>query len=338
MADTVISVSINGQIVSEGITTNSLKEAENLEVSMEELTFEAKGVKEAEELEAIYAEKLKKKKKKWETEIARMKAEFMYLRPEEENAPDMMINSYSTIGSEMTTSGELDAGFVMERKGSTDVLDGKLMKTMIKEYPSEGRRFRLRFDVKEFDRKTLQVVVESERIIVRATKIEDCFVNDSVGNAKVEKVEKRYVRKILKPREVDPKKVKSTLTSDGILTIESSLPPRTLNLNKQLPYVSPSHSSQDSSKSPSNSPNTPPNAMTSSTISSASTNASTSGVSVIVEPATFEEREGVKYFSMVITIGPHYKPKDIIVQAIKDNRILVQVSLQVIYNIISLLL
>jgi len=35
----------------------------------------------------------------------------------------------------------------------------------------------------------------------------------------------KLVRKIEKPKEVDPTKLKSTLTTDGILVVEASRPP-----------------------------------------------------------------------------------------------------------------
>ena len=35
----------------------------------------------------------------------------------------------------------------------------------------------------------------------------------------------KLIRKIEKPKEVDPTKLKSTLTTDGILVVEASMPP-----------------------------------------------------------------------------------------------------------------
>jgi len=41
-----------------------------------------------------------------------------------------------------------------------------------------------------------------------------------------------YPCKIEKPKEVDHTKLKSTLTTDGVLVVEASMPPATLNLRK----------------------------------------------------------------------------------------------------------
>ena len=47
-----------------------------------------------------------------------------------------------------------------------------------------------------------------------------------------------FVRKVEKPKEVDHTKLKSTLTTDGILVVEAPLPPATLNLRKASPASS----------------------------------------------------------------------------------------------------
>jgi hypothetical protein len=45
-------------------------------------------------------------------------------------------------------------------------------------------------------------------------------------------VEREYERKIEKPKEVDAAKLKSYLTTDGILIVEAPVPPKSLNLRK----------------------------------------------------------------------------------------------------------
>ena len=88
--------------------------------------------------------------------------------------------------------------FVSRRRGSTDILDLRKMKTMFSNsshdigltagtsihHPSnspaalgrgespERRRFRLRFDLSGFDPESVRVLVDSERIVVRASKKE----------------------------------------------------------------------------------------------------------------------------------------------------------------------
>jgi len=87
-----------------------------------------------------------------------------------------------------------------------------------------GRRYKLRFNVAGFDAERLRVVTDGERIIVRAMRTEETHHGLTL--------EREYERKIEKPREVDHTRLKSFLTTDGILIIEAPLPPKSLNLRK----------------------------------------------------------------------------------------------------------
>lgn len=177
-------------------------ETEKLDVSLDDLTFEAKRAQDAQVMETFYAERLKKKQKRWEKEVARMRAEFLRLRPDNDCDVSGGQGQATSSAATTSTSAVTAAGdpYILERKGSTDVLDPALMKTLIKEYKGEGRRFRLRFDVNDFDKKSLQVVVEKDRIVVKATKVGSSQDGDSTSGSS-------YSRKIAKPREVDAKKV-----------------------------------------------------------------------------------------------------------------------------------
>ena len=68
------------------------------------------------------------------------------------------------------------------------------------------------------------MVTDGERIIVRGTRLEE--------SAHGVTTERDYEKKIEKPREVDHTRLKSFLTTDGILIIEAPLPPKSLNLRK----------------------------------------------------------------------------------------------------------
>jgi len=78
--------------------------------------------------------------------------------------------------------------------------------------------------VSGFDPERLRVVTDGERIIVRGTRLEE--------SAHGVTTERDYEKKIEKPREVDHTRLKSFLTTDGILIIEAPLPPKSLNLRK----------------------------------------------------------------------------------------------------------
>ena len=256
------------------------------------LTFENRQTMRIKEMEKRMEDELKKKRQTWEKEVERMRCEFLNLYPSDKRW-----------GSDEL----LDDPLVSKRRGSTDVLDPKKMRTLFLEYPDAGRRYKIRFNVQNFDTKNVSVSTDGDRIIVRATKMEE----DESGN----QVEAEYNRKIEKPKEVDATKLKSFLTSDGILIVEAPLPPHTLNLRK-LSH-SPSHSSQGShasgtscasssrSRSPSNSPRTPQEPKF--------------GV-----PSFYDEESGRRRMSLLVNIGQYFKPKDITVQALHSNRLQVR--------------
>jgi len=75
-----------------------------------------------------------------------------------------------------------------------------------------------------FDPERLRIATDGERIIVRGTRQEE--------NQHGVTAEREYERKIEKPKEVDHTRLKSFLTTDGILIIEAPLPPKSLNLRK----------------------------------------------------------------------------------------------------------
>lgn len=79
-----------------------------------------------------------------------------------------------------------------------------------------GRLFCMSFDVKDYDAEDISVTVEDQTMIVRAT-----HRSEKDGAVSV----KEFSRKIKIPPEVDPEKLTSTLSSDGILTVEAPVPP-----------------------------------------------------------------------------------------------------------------
>lgn len=250
------------------------------------LTFQGRQAMRLKEMEKRIEEEVRKKKKDWEREVEKMREEFLHLYPSERQW-----------GSEELLNDPL----VCKRRGSTDILDAKKMKTLFLEYPDTGRRYKIRFDVSGFDPKNVKVSTDGERIVVKATRMEDI---DGSGKKSL----REYNRKIERPKEVDSSKLKSFLTCDGVLIVEAPLPPRSLSLRK-LSH-SPSHSSQGShassrSRSPSNSPRTP------------------SSMPKVGVP-TFQDINGERRLCLILEIGNTFKPKDITVQIIKENRIQVK--------------
>jgi len=145
---------------------------------------------------------------------------------------------------------------VIKRRGSTDILNPRRMKTMITSSPEDcEKKFRLRFDLNGFDHKSVRVSADSDRITVRALKLDDPIgggemvqkdlgtetvvassanggatagaagvgTTSSSSGSSFSSAAKEYCRKIEKPRDVDHNKLKSRISSDGILLIQASL-------------------------------------------------------------------------------------------------------------------
>lgn len=101
--------------------------------------------------------------------------------------------------------------------GSRETLDEETAKSLYVNQPqSEGRLFCMSFDVKDFEAEDISVTVEDDTLIVQAKRR-----TEKDGAVSV----KEFNRKIKLPKDVDPEKLISTMTSDGILTIEAQVPP-----------------------------------------------------------------------------------------------------------------
>ena len=235
------------------------------------------------EMERRMEDEMRKKKKDWEREVEKMKEEFLKLYPSDKEW-----------GSEELISDPL----VYRRRGSTDILDKRKMKTLFMEYPDTGRRYKIRFDVSEYDQETISVSADSDVIHVKASRKEEDTENKVFM--------REYSRKIEKPKEIDPDKLKCYLTRDDILIIEAPLPPHSLNLRKTT--ASPSHSSISTSstrsRSPSNSPHTPSGTRYGSPF--------------------FTGKNCERRMNLILDIGKCFSPKDVSVQVLKENRIIIK--------------
>lgn len=102
--------------------------------------------------------------------------------------------------------------------GSRETLDEETAKGLYVDRPQsgEGRLFCMSFDVKDFEAEDISVTVEDDTLIVQAKRR-----TEKEGAVSV----KEFNRKIKLPKDVDPEKLVSTMTSDGILTIEAQVPP-----------------------------------------------------------------------------------------------------------------
>ena len=252
-------------------------------IKRDDLTFSELQKRRLKDMEKKMEDEMRRKKKEWEREVEKMRDEFLKLYPSDKEW-----------GSEELISDPL----VYRRKGSIDVLDKRKMKTLFMEYPDSGRRYKIRFDVSDYEPESVEVTADSDIIKVTAIR---CMEVDG------KTVRKEYSRKLERPSKVDPEKLKSYLTKDGILIVEAPLPPHSLNLRKAS--ASPSHSSISTSstrsRSPSNSPHTP------------------SGIPKIGIPI-FTGKNGERRMHLILDIGKVFGPKDTSVHALKENRIIIK--------------
>ena len=183
-----------------------------------------------------------------------------------------------------------------------------------------GRRYKLRFNVFGFDPERLRVVTDGERIIVRGTKLEESHHGVTT--------EREYEKKIEKPKEVDHTRLKSFLTTDGILIIEAPLPPKSLNLRKaNHANSSPQRSSHGGSSTSLRSASPASVAVvapTGSAVVASTSNGAPSAPSPTRErycvPVFFDDN-GRRKMSLSVDIGLAFAAKEITVMIIKENRI-----------------
>ena len=121
------------------------------------LTFDVRQAQRLKDMEKRITDETKRKKKEWEQNVEKMREEFLCLLPKD------------GIRSEEEDTGDK---LVVKRRGSTDVLDNKAMKTLLMDYPDSGRRYKLRFNVVGFDPDNIKVTTNGERIIVTGIRSE----------------------------------------------------------------------------------------------------------------------------------------------------------------------
>lgn len=284
----------SGKRMTKSMATNGGTDDEGIVsvVTDEENSFLDKQKKRLREIEKKLEEEAFKRKREWEKEVERMRREFLTLYP---------------VDKTWDTGEGSDDPLVARRRGSVDILDTKKMKTLFSDSPYHGYKFRLRFDVKNYEIDTLKVNLEGDAICVRAVRKEE--------QEDGEVIQKEYYRKIEKPVEVDSDKLHCCLTKDKVLIVESSLPPNTLNFKRSNKPGSPSHfcssaPSSSHSQSPSNSPHTP-----------------SSGISVALnKPGVpiFGGLPNERRMNLVVDIGKYFKPKEITCQVLASNRIMIR--------------
>lgn len=283
------------------------------------LTFGARQEARLKEMEKKVDEELRKKRRDWNRDVARMREEVIQLLPVER--------------SKDSDEATLEP-FIARRRGSTDCLDVRKMRTLFLEYPDGGRRCKLRFDVSGFDDDAIVVTTDGERIIVRAT-------TTPTGD---DGPRHEFVRKIEKPKEVDHTKLKSTLTTDGMLVVEASMPPATLNIRKsagpgsQSPASSRSSTNQNGAAGGGGGGSTAslPRSKSSSRVGSPAPPAPSICPRELLGVPVIRDLDGRRRLSLVVELGMTFAPKEITVILIKESRLKVR-GRRYCYPVVSLL-
>ncbi|KAK3797314.1 hypothetical protein RRG08_014942 [Elysia crispata] len=150
-------------------------------IKKDEMNFQDRQIKQWGEVEA----RMQERRKLWEDEFDRMRQEFFTLKPSEKS-------------SQPLTSLNLDTG--MHSMFETD---------------SDGvQRYRVRFDVSEFQPEEIQVKVQENKLLVNA-KHEEKSAQTSVS--------REYSRQVDIPNTVDQDRMQCVLSKDGVLTVEASV-------------------------------------------------------------------------------------------------------------------
>lgn len=195
----------------------------------------------------------------------------------------------------------------------------------------------MRFDLTGYDRRSIAVGADRRRIEVRASRTVEVQTGGDGGGGSEEKRE--YVRTVEKPSEVNHAKLKSYLTSDDILIVEAPLAPSSLDLghvihrcqsaasgyhhhhhhHHQSSSLGTCHSSSQSNTSP----GTPSAGGNSSSSSSAGGIKDKYGVPI------FRDEDGRRVMHLVVDVGAAFRADDVVVQVIKENRILVRAKREI---------
>lgn len=256
-----------------------------------EVTFKELQKRRVRVMEKRIQDDISKKKKEFDKEMDKMRDDFLYLYEEEKDW-----------GSEELISDPM----ILRRRGSMDILDQKKMPTLYSEFfEPVGTRFKLMFDLSEFEQDTVNVNVQSDYVCVTAKK----KVLEEDGTVST----KGSIRKVQRPLEISANRFETILTQDGILIIEAPMPSQQSShffhrLGNPIQNASPSHSvtsvhsnSSTRSQSPS-SPQTP-------------TGPPKMGMPV------FTGKPGERRMSLVVDVGEVFKPSDILVQVCNSTMI-----------------
>lgn len=214
--------------------------------------------------------KMDQRRREWESEVERMRSDFFKLKPSP--GPNLM-----PTGSPIHPTEE---PMVKMNPSDLYVEDGK----------DGSRNFRVSFDVSQFTPEEISVRTQDQKLVVHA-KHEESKDGKNVS--------REFSRQIDIPKDVEPEKLQSTLSKDGILQVEAPVPAPSYEKVCQS-QCAPNQMAAPTSVSSLSSMPPPP--------SSPRTGFRTGPV--------LTEQDGTKKLKMTVEIGNEFKPEEIMVKTV----------------------
>ena len=167
-------------------------------------------------------DEMERRKKDWENEVERLQGDFFNMNTTNQPAQDNEISNLSvshekTFGGAKRTPGGVEIvreDALTQSPGGTEIFD-LATKNLYNEMPDGTRFFKLRFDLHGFKPNEISVRAEGDKLSVFAKH------EEQVG--KGGKTARQFNRQVDIPYNVDPDKLESHLSTEGILSVEAPI-------------------------------------------------------------------------------------------------------------------
>ena len=223
--------------------------------------------------------RMERRRHEWEEEVERMRKDFFKLTP-------------TGSGSSGGVGGPTNGGehITQTTNGGGSLMAGKPQEVYLEDGQGD-RKFRVSFDVSQFSPNEINVRTQENKLIVHAK-------HEETGEGK--NVSREFSRQIDLPKHVDPERLQSTLSKDGILQVEA-------------PVAAPSYDriTADTAAPVRSMAHLPP-LQTSGLSGSGS---GSPGSSFKTGPV-LTEQDGSRRLKMTVEIGKEFKPDEVMVKTV----------------------
>ena len=218
--------------------------------------------------------RMERRRHDWEDEVERMRKDFFKLTPSGGNGGETITQS-------------INGGSLMAGKPHEVYLEDS----------TGDKKFRVSFDVSQFSPNEINVRTQENKLIVHAK-------HEETGGGK--NVSREFSRQIDLPKHVDPERLQSTLSKDGILQVEApvaapSYEKITADNAAPVRAVAPSHHME----------HLPP--LQTSGLSGSSSGSPGSGFKT---GPVLTEQDGTRRLKMTVEIGREFKPDEVMVKTV----------------------